>query len=879
MSNGTTRLRSILSIFFLFAIVFSMHGQQQSKISKMSIDNAWEWYNSMEEIKGVNYVPRYAGNSTEMWQEADFRPDIIDQELSWAESVGYNSVRVFMQYLVWENDKKGTMLRMNEFMDIAADHGIKVMWVLFDDCAFGYPPKTEPYLGEQGEPLPGEYAPYWTPSPGHSIVDDKSQWEKFEKYIKDIISEFSDDDRILMWDLYNEPGMSGVGDSSMPLVEAAFEWARSVSPAQPLTVGVYQNDVSCDIPERFIELSDIITFHSYDNIKGLNSKMEFLAGSGRPLICTEFMIRRNGNDFFSCLPEFARANVGWFNWGLVQGKTQTWLPWDSKPWSSTPKRWQCDVMYSSGMPYDTDEIKLIRDFKFFSKYENILPTSEISSLTWHYVTDPPNYGWHLGASDFPYDVPFQGSVWGEAKAPFGSSDQGVNTKWDNNNIWLRRSFNLKEKPLNPYLRIKHDEEVEVYINGELAYKSINYTEEYELVPFQWRARASIKAGENIISVHCHKGKDSRGDQFIDVGIVDLLRKGEDHPPVLDTTNLVLSTDIDVGEIWSAEKAWEWYRSIPPTIGCNFLPSTAINSVEMWQAETFDPETIDKELGWAQNLGYNSVRVYLNYIVWESDPDGYISRIDQFLSIANKHNISTTLIFFDDCCFAMKLEPYMGQQDDPVPGVTNSGWVPSPGYSMVVDTTQYHFLEDYVKSVVSHFRSDKRVLMWDIYNEPGPFFDRSTSLVLSKHGMRWARELNPVQPVTIAMFGAPYSYEYCLLSDVVTAHIYGGPDAMEKFFLRSWADTKKPVLVTEWMLRSGESGFANVLPVFEKYNIGWYNWGFVGGRVQTWAYFGQVRSSLIKEIWMCDMVWPDGKPFDEKEIELIRNFRFIPFNLK
>ena len=129
--------------------------------------------------------------------------------------------------------------------------------------------------------------------------------------------------------------------------------------------------------------------------------------------------------------------------------------------------------------------------------------------------------------------------------------------------------------------------------------------------------------------------------------------------------------------WTAAKANEWYGRQPWLVGCNFLPSTAVNDVEMWQKDTFDPATIDRELGWAKQLGFNSIRVFLNFVVWQDDAAGLKQRFDQFLGIAQKHGLLVMPILFDDCNFADR-QARSGKQPDPEPGVHNSQWVSSPG---------------------------------------------------------------------------------------------------------------------------------------------------------------------------------------------------------
>ena len=172
-------------------------------------------------------------------------------------------------------------------------------------------------------------------------------------------------------------------------------------------------------------------------------------------------------------------------------------------------------------------------------------------------------------------------------------------------------------------------------------------------------------------------------------------------PVTVQSDLTMSDSIGVSNRWSANKVWQWYLQQPWLVGCNFLPSTAVNDVEMWQSTTFDPVTIDRELAWAHSLGFNTLRVFLNYVVWEDNPGAFKERFCQFLSTADKHELLVMPILFDDCAFSGK-EPRVGLQPNPVPGVHNSGWVPSPPYAMHKDRASWPDLERYVKDVVGEF---------------------------------------------------------------------------------------------------------------------------------------------------------------------------------
>ncbi len=314
------------------------------RTDRWSEEKARQWYETAGPIRGCNYLPRTATNTTEMWQKEAFDPKTIDQELAWAKSVGFNSLRVFVQYLVWEKDPDGLKQRMDEFLRIADSHGIKTMWVLFDDCAFGYPAKQEPYLGPQGDPKPGEYAPFWTPSPGRKRVADRKAWPKLRDYVMDLVGTYRDDQRVLAWDLYNE-----AQPKNRPLIEAAFAWARRAAPSQPLTTCWHAHD-----------LGDVISFHCYGSPAAIKDTITKHKAHNRPVLCTEWLLRRGGNTVANILPVLEEENAGWFIWGLVTGRTQTCMHWSSKPGDPIPDNWQHDIFHADGKPYRPEEIELFR---------------------------------------------------------------------------------------------------------------------------------------------------------------------------------------------------------------------------------------------------------------------------------------------------------------------------------------------------------------------------------------------------------------------------------------------------------------------------------------------------------------------------------------
>jgi len=328
-------------------------------MKKWTSEKAHSWYREAGVIRGCNYLPRTAVNMTEMWQAPTFDPETIDQELGWAAAAGYNSVRIFLQYLVWEDDPEGLKERMDRFLSIASRHGVSAMVILFCDCFFG---GRDPYLGPQDGPVPGVHNSQWVPSPGFERLADRNAWPGLERYVKDIVGSFGSDPRVLVWDLYNEPDDEL---RSQPLVEDAFAWARSASPMQPLTTGPWTwNAFEDDLSSRLFELSDVVTFHYYGAAEDIGPSLARCHAHGRPVICTEWLRRHHGNTFAEMLPVFAENRIGWYNWGLVAGRTQTYLAWESKQGDPTPAVWQHDMMHPDGTPLDPGELDLIRRFDF-----------------------------------------------------------------------------------------------------------------------------------------------------------------------------------------------------------------------------------------------------------------------------------------------------------------------------------------------------------------------------------------------------------------------------------------------------------------------------------------------------------------------------------
>jgi len=326
----------------------------------------------------------------------------------------------------------------------------------------------------------------------------------------------------------------------------------------------------------------------------------------------------------------------------------------------------------------------------------------------------------------------------------------------------------------------------------------------------------------------------------------------------------------IEQVWSKEKANVWYSTQPWLSGCNYQPATAINQIEMWQAESFDAATIDKELGWAEELGFNTMRVFLSSVVWDKDSIGFKKRIDQYLSISSKHNILTMFVFFDDC---WNPESSYGKQPDPKPGIHNSGWVRDPSVSLREDPTKlFPILEKYVKDIIETFKNDNRILLWDLYNEPGNSKHGITSLPLLKNVFKWAREVNPTQPLTsgIWYFGSNELNVFQVEnSDIITYHNYSGvkDHQSEINYLKMF---NRPLICTEYMARKHDSKFENIMPLLKRNHVGAINWGFVSGKTNTiFAWDEPMPTAKEPKLWFHDIYRQDKTPFDATEIDVIK----------
>jgi hypothetical protein len=365
-----------------------------------------------------------------------------------------------------------------------------------------------------------------------------------------------------------------------------------------------------------------------------------------------------------------------------------------------------------------------------------------------------------------------------------------------------------------------------------------------------------------------------------------------RPFAVFTAVMLLCGTALAADRWTSEKAQTWYQAQPWLVGCNFVPSTAINQLEMWQADTFDPATIDRELGYAQSIGLNTMRVFLHDLAWREDPKGFYKRVDKYLEIADRHGIKTLFVIFDA---VWDPNPHTGRQPAPVPGLHNSGWVQSPGRSYLESPAKQDELKPYVVGLLKHYQNDSRVLAWDLFNEP----DNPNRQAYGRDGAKteldesdkekfatqllaktfaWAREVAPSQPLTCGVWLGDYLDHPSAIqrlqldqSDVISFHNYDNPDELRKH-IEGLKKLGRPVLCTEYMARGNNSTFAGNLPVMKEFGVAAWSWGLVNGKSNTIYPWDSWTHHYTNEppVWFHDIFRADGTPFSTKEAHLIHD---------
>lgn len=355
-------MKRILFAFIVLCLAVSSCADRQNK-GQWTVEQANGWYAEQEWPVGCNYVPSYAINQYEFWQETTFNPEIIDRELALAQDLGFNAIRIYLHEGLWYADKEGFKSRIDRFFEIADSHGIKMIVTFFTN---GGNHEKEFRLGPQPEAIPGTHNSNWIPSPGRKVIDNPAEWPRLKEYVQDILRTYKDDDRVLYWCLCNEPENLKNGCDVSRFMPEVYRWAWEVRPSQPLSSPVWQRpgkngtSTKLDLMAFACMYSDIVTFHCYSKPQEVEMSVKMFSRFGRPMVCQEYLARNYGNTFEEVLPILKKYRVGAINWGLVNGKCHFHYPWGHKAGDPEPEIWFHDIFREDGTPYDAEEIDFIK---------------------------------------------------------------------------------------------------------------------------------------------------------------------------------------------------------------------------------------------------------------------------------------------------------------------------------------------------------------------------------------------------------------------------------------------------------------------------------------------------------------------------------------
>ncbi len=344
---------------------------------KWSEEQAWDWYGRQPWLCGCNFMGSDCCNRIEQWQELDFEEHLktADRELALVASIGFNTVRLIPEYVVWRDEHDGFMRRFDRYLDVCARHGISAMILFGNDCTVPREVYKEPRLGPQTYDIGYHGGRKISPhavrnASGYNPMDDPAVAKDYYRMVGEIIEKYAKDPRIVVWDLFNEPGNGNRGSQSLPYMERFFEIAREIAPIQPLTAGIWRDYTDgswTEIEERALELSDVISYHGYANFVSEMLKLANLKKRKRPILNTEWLNRITHNEVAQMLPVFFMERVGCYCWGFVLGKYQTNEPWEAlwRRYENGERgldltRWQHDLFRINLRPYDPEEIELIK---------------------------------------------------------------------------------------------------------------------------------------------------------------------------------------------------------------------------------------------------------------------------------------------------------------------------------------------------------------------------------------------------------------------------------------------------------------------------------------------------------------------------------------
>lgn len=142
-------------------------------------------------------------------------------------------------------------------------------------------------------------------------------------------------------------------------------------------------------------------------------------------------------------------------------------------------------------------------------YKTVLATTDEEIYTVKYTENTPNKNW--------FKTDFDESSWKSGKAPFTNEKSKANTVWNSKNLWVRRTFDLKDLNLNKlFLKLRHDDNVQVYLNGEKVYQVTGWKHKFAYVEIEKAVIRKLKNKNNVLAIHI---ENNGGGQWLDAGLV------------------------------------------------------------------------------------------------------------------------------------------------------------------------------------------------------------------------------------------------------------------------------------------------------------------------------------------------------------------------
>lgn len=357
--------------------------------TQWTMEQANEWYSRLGWLRGCNFIGSDCANRLDMFQsyKADEKLKTAERELALCQKIGFNTVRIWANFDVYYAEPEEYMEIFERYISLCAKYGQKVMVVLTHEEDLPRGEKFEPKpMGEQNYALGYHQgrAPLTPERKAMRAMHYMEYPELYDRYLEMIVRtvrKYARDERIFCWNIYNEPGIA-LGDlRAEKILRKIFEVVRAEDPIQPLCADIWKSlagkRISSEVEKVALELSDVISFHSYQPFPEIVESLQFLRSFGRPIFQTEWLHRINHNNVAEMYPLLYLTNVANYCWGFVLGKTQTNEPWDVM-WRQLDEgedhgydftKWQHDLFRPNLRPYDPREIALIEKFNRLAKEE------------------------------------------------------------------------------------------------------------------------------------------------------------------------------------------------------------------------------------------------------------------------------------------------------------------------------------------------------------------------------------------------------------------------------------------------------------------------------------------------------------------------------